>query len=505
MQAHRIELVFISFLFFLFSPFALADSIPSEPAGYVTDLTHTISLESLSNLKLIAESIEQKYRHPVYVLVAHSLEGRVLEEVTIEIAEKWKIGNKGVDDGVLIFFFLNDRKVRIEVGYGLEGTIPDVKAKQIIRDVIVPSMKKDDLVGAIANTYSVLDLLFSGDSNIDPLIQRIKTREDNEGFNQRYLVYIAVFLFGLVFFIYSKRRLTQKSNQKKVKDLQSRIDKALLLLEESNPFWLQTKQKFNAEVVESKRKELQEKGRGVIEEWKNNTLDDTKLIFWLSDIDKVHTRPRDIFPADWKTIEDRFLNIWNDLPWETWKTKFTSQSILETKQEWEAQTLEIQNSQNVSDMEKFINNLKHSVREPELYFYPEWSLIQVDADQWISDDKVWSLYRKQYEKRIVEMHRELVLKKIKEWKTSPPNSHKEKLSANRFWIANIARVKASPDIYFSEKMNPQSMYSTSNDEHINRSSDWSNSSDSSSNNSSSSSSSSGRGGNFGGGGSSGSW
>ncbi|XDD41966.1 hypothetical protein AB3N58_11735 [Leptospira sp. WS60.C2] len=103
------------------------------------------------------------------------------------------------------------------------------------------------------------------------------------------------------------------------------------------------------------------------------------------------------------------------------------------------------------------------------------------------------------------MHRELVLKKIKEWKTSPPNSHKEKLSANRFWIANIVRVKASPDIYFSEKMNPKSMYSTSNDEHINRSSDWSNSSDSSSNNSSSSSSSSGRGGNFGGGGSSGSW
>ena len=76
------------------------------------------------------------------VAIFPSLEGESLEDFSIRLAEKWRVGQKGLDDGAIILVFLQERKMRIEVGYGLEGAIPDIEAARIIREVIAPHFRE---------------------------------------------------------------------------------------------------------------------------------------------------------------------------------------------------------------------------------------------------------------------------------------------------------------------------------------------------------------------------
>ncbi len=78
----------------------------------------------------------------VVIAVFASLEGESLEDFSIKLAEKWRVGQKGLDDGAIVLVFLKERKVRIEVGYGLEGAIPDIEAARIIRETIAPHFRE---------------------------------------------------------------------------------------------------------------------------------------------------------------------------------------------------------------------------------------------------------------------------------------------------------------------------------------------------------------------------
>ena len=78
----------------------------------------------------------------VVLAIFPSLEGQSLEDFSIRLAEKWRVGQKGLDDGAIILVFLQERKLRIEVGYGLEGAIPDIEAGRVIREVIGPRFRE---------------------------------------------------------------------------------------------------------------------------------------------------------------------------------------------------------------------------------------------------------------------------------------------------------------------------------------------------------------------------
>ena len=78
----------------------------------------------------------------VVLAIFPSLEGQSLEDFSIRLAEKWRVGQKGLDDGAIVLVFVQDRKLRIEVGYGLEGAIPDIEAARIIREVIAPRFRE---------------------------------------------------------------------------------------------------------------------------------------------------------------------------------------------------------------------------------------------------------------------------------------------------------------------------------------------------------------------------
>ena len=115
----------------------------------VTDLTGTLDGGQRAALEAKLAAFEQKKGSQIAVLLVPTTQPETVEQFGIRVAEQWKIGRKGVDDGVLLLIAKNDRKLRIEVGRGLEGALPDAIAKRIIAEDIAPLFKQGDFNGGI--------------------------------------------------------------------------------------------------------------------------------------------------------------------------------------------------------------------------------------------------------------------------------------------------------------------------------------------------------------------
>ena len=109
--------------------------------GRVNDYAGILSSSTKQQLEGILDKLEETDSTQIAVLTIPSLEGEPLEEFSIKVADQWKIGQKGFDNGAILLIALKERKVRIEVGYGLEGTLTDLMAGRIIANVIVPQFK----------------------------------------------------------------------------------------------------------------------------------------------------------------------------------------------------------------------------------------------------------------------------------------------------------------------------------------------------------------------------
>ena len=136
---------------------------------HVTDLTGTLSSDQISQLEMQLVELEQRQGSQLAVYMVSTLGDQSLEEYALTIAEQNKLGRKNVDDGVLLFIAKDDRKVRIEVGYGLEGAIPDAKAGRIIREYIAPHFRKGDYNQGIVDAVSAMTLLIDGEDLPEPL------------------------------------------------------------------------------------------------------------------------------------------------------------------------------------------------------------------------------------------------------------------------------------------------------------------------------------------------
>ena len=119
--------------------------------GRVVDRAQVLPADVASSLAHDLEAHEAKTGNQVAVLILPTLEGEPLEEFSHRVAATWKLGQKGTDNGVLLLIALRERKIRIEVGYGLEGTLTDLRAAHIIRQEIVPRFRSGDLPGGIAS------------------------------------------------------------------------------------------------------------------------------------------------------------------------------------------------------------------------------------------------------------------------------------------------------------------------------------------------------------------
>ena len=132
-----------------------------------------LSPATRQQLDTVLASLEKEDSTQLAVLTIHSLEGENLEEFSLQVAEQWRLGQKGLDNGALLIIAKNDRKLRIEVGYGLEGVLTDLTSGRIIRDIITPQFRNGNfdqgvidgvaaMIAAVRGEFSEQDVASSG-------------------------------------------------------------------------------------------------------------------------------------------------------------------------------------------------------------------------------------------------------------------------------------------------------------------------------------------------------
>jgi len=137
-------------------------------AARVTDLTATLSADQRTRLEEELAAVEKEKGTQLAVLILPSTQPESIEQFGIRLAEAWKIGHKGVDNGAIIVVAKNDRRMRIEVGYGLEGSIPDAVAKRIIDERMAPLFKQGDFFGGLRAAIEGLDQAIGGQASGPP-------------------------------------------------------------------------------------------------------------------------------------------------------------------------------------------------------------------------------------------------------------------------------------------------------------------------------------------------
>jgi len=160
--------VVLAALLLLALPWAAAD-VPVPPLkARVTDLTGTLDAGQRAALEQKLADLEARKGSQIAVLVVESTRPETVEQYAVRVFERWKLGRNGVDDGVLLLVAKNDRQLHIEVGYGLEGAIPDAIAKRIIEQDIVPLFKQGNFHGGISAGTDRLGKLIEGESMPPP-------------------------------------------------------------------------------------------------------------------------------------------------------------------------------------------------------------------------------------------------------------------------------------------------------------------------------------------------
>ncbi|MCB4810964.1 YgcG family protein [Methylovorus menthalis] len=130
----------------------------------VTDLTSTLTAEQQAGLEARLQAFEQQKGSQIAILIVPTTQPEDIAQYSIRAVEAWKLGREKQDDGVLILLAKNDRKMRIEVGYGLEGAIPDVIAKRIISDVMAPYFRQGDFYGGLNAAVERIAALIDGEA-----------------------------------------------------------------------------------------------------------------------------------------------------------------------------------------------------------------------------------------------------------------------------------------------------------------------------------------------------
>lgn len=129
---------------------SIEEQLPPKPERYLTDRAGILPSDRADALNRKLEQFERDTSNQILVWIDRKIpEGFVLEDFTVRAFQKWKVGQADKDNGAVLFVFSDDRKLRIEVGYGLEGVLPDITAKRIIDDEIVPRFRADDYPGGI--------------------------------------------------------------------------------------------------------------------------------------------------------------------------------------------------------------------------------------------------------------------------------------------------------------------------------------------------------------------
>ena len=165
MMAKAGKLKFLALAAAIFLPLlSLAYASPEKPSGFVNDFAGVLSSPARTNLESNLSEHEKRTGREISVVTVSSLQGDTVENFAAELFKEWGIGKKGADNGVLLLVAPNEREVRIEVGYGLEGALPDALVGQIIRNVLVPAFQENDFDGGILEAVQNIQKALEGEA-----------------------------------------------------------------------------------------------------------------------------------------------------------------------------------------------------------------------------------------------------------------------------------------------------------------------------------------------------
>jgi len=207
------------------TPGLLALDVPKRPQGYVSDYAGMLSAPTRARLEKALALYERQTSNQIFVVTFPRLEGENLEDFSIRLADAWKPGEKARDNGVIFLIFKEDRKMRIEVGYGLEGTLPDAIAGQIVQQVVTPFFKKGDYeTGILLGVKAIMQSTekeFQGrrqaTSSYGSGRRRALTPEELEAlYAQGRILGVFVLIAVVIFFIFDFLRYRRYRNERRM-------------------------------------------------------------------------------------------------------------------------------------------------------------------------------------------------------------------------------------------------------------------------------------------------
>jgi len=190
-------------LLLLFPRPLLAVDVPPL-TGRVNDYAAILSPSTVAQLEGSLKSFEADQSTQIVVLTIPSLDGESLEDFSIQVADQWKIGQKGLDNGAILIIVRNDRKLRIEVGYGLEGRLTDLVAGRIIRHVIVPRFQEGNFNQGVIDGVSAMMAAVKGEFSATDSKNKTSSGNFMNSAVFLYLLFIIIFIVSRRF---GRRRL----------------------------------------------------------------------------------------------------------------------------------------------------------------------------------------------------------------------------------------------------------------------------------------------------------
>jgi uncharacterized protein len=176
---------------------AVALEVPPPPRQWAADDAGVLSSDAVTQLNEKLRSFEERSGAQFIIYVFRSLEGGSLEDFSIRAAETWRAGQAKADNGLMLFVFVEDRKVRIEVGYGLEGTVTDAVAAQTIRNYLTPHFQQGDYAAGLNAAADALIALIEGKEPPQPVARPIP----GYGGSPRQSIWPILFLILFIFIV----------------------------------------------------------------------------------------------------------------------------------------------------------------------------------------------------------------------------------------------------------------------------------------------------------------
>jgi uncharacterized protein len=163
--------------------------------GFVTDLADMLSAGQEQQLELLMESYKQGSTHEIALLTVPDMGGQTIERFALEVAREWGLGSKETSNGALLVVAKAERKMRIEVGRGLEGDLPDAICGRIIRDVMTPAFKSGNIPGGIQMGIVAMHSAIGGDYG--PIQRSSRGRRRSGGLGGLFMIGFLIFIFAV--------------------------------------------------------------------------------------------------------------------------------------------------------------------------------------------------------------------------------------------------------------------------------------------------------------------